>query len=379
MLPVASPIVQATHQDIERAIHALEAGHLVGLPTETVYGLAADARNPDAIAKIYAAKQRPNTHPLIVHVAHHADLTQWIMPLPPHVHAIVHRLMTAFWPGALTLILPKHSSVLTCVTGGQSTIALRCPAHPIAQAVLAAFHKGQGGLAAPSANRFGRISPTTAQHVYDELGDQVDMILDGGSCTVGIESTILDLTPCLSDQAPRILRLGAITAQQLSHVMGIMPVYEAQHHQLASSVGLPGSVRVSGTLAAHYAPSKPLHWLDVSHLTQLLATSHHVGLWLTPDDQIHVEHALKDFFKHNLEYANHLIPFIMPTDPTVLAQCVYNTLRQMDQSPADVLMLSRLPASTTHSDLWQAIADRLGRAIVGSNEYHVAMLSRQVT
>ncbi len=172
---------------IAQAARLLEEGKLVAIPTETVYGLAADADNPAAVAAIFSAKGRPSDHPLIVHVAHDADLSHWAIEIPP----VAQQLIAAFWPGPLTLILKRAPSVDDVITGGQDSIGVRCPSHPVAQALLKLFRGGQGGIAAPSANRFGRVSPTTAQHVMDELGEPgvgpVSAVLDGGPCEVGIE------------------------------------------------------------------------------------------------------------------------------------------------------------------------------------------------
>ena len=193
-----------TPASIEQAADLLHRGKLVAIPTETVYGLGADASNPEAVAKIFQAKGRPADHPLIVHLAYASQMKDWAEEVPDSAL----RLASAFWPGPLTMILRKKASVPAVVTGGQETVALRVPDNPVALWLLRVFG---GGIAAPSANRFGRISPTTAQHVAEELGDAVDCILDGGPCTVGVESTIIDLT----DQQPTILRPGRITRSQL--------------------------------------------------------------------------------------------------------------------------------------------------------------------
>jgi len=208
--------------DIRHAARLLEAGKLVAFPTETVYGLGADASNPDAVAAIFAAKGRPSNHPLIVHVARGADLSRWTSRLP--VEAV--KLATAFWPGPLTMILPRAAGVPAAVAGGQDSIGLRCPSHPIARALLAEFRGGQGGIAGPSANRFGHVSPTTAQHVIDEFGlpgvGPLAAVLDGGQSDVGIESTIVDLTR-LDTLGPVLLRPGQISATQIAEVLGRMP------------------------------------------------------------------------------------------------------------------------------------------------------------
>ncbi|MER2553218.1 MAG: L-threonylcarbamoyladenylate synthase, partial [Thauera sp.] len=203
-LPAAAAIAEAAA--------LLRAGDLVGMPTETVYGLAADALNPDAVNKIFAAKGRPADHPLIVHLPSVEHLPRWAAAIPKDVIALAR----AFWPGPLTLILRRTPEVPDEVTGGQDTVGVRVPSHPVALALLRVF---DGGLAAPSANRFGRISPTTAAHVYEELGERVALILDGGACEVGIESTILDF----SRDVPEILRPGAIGPEDIARVIGRRP------------------------------------------------------------------------------------------------------------------------------------------------------------
>jgi L-threonylcarbamoyladenylate synthase len=246
----------AQSQDIARAAALLRAGELVAFPTETVYGLGADARNPEAVAKVFAAKGRPADHPLIVHLASADALDAWATDIP----AYARKLARSLWPGPLTLILKKQRRVPDAVTGGQDTVGLRVPAHPLALQLLQAFAGADnGGIAAPSANRFGRISPTTAQHVRDEfqlaLGDRVVMVLDGGPCDVGIESTIVDC----SRGGPVLLRPGAISAGRIAAVCGRFPVSAGQP-SAPNEAPVP---RASGTLAAHYAPSTPL--LLVSH------------------------------------------------------------------------------------------------------------------
>lgn len=218
---------------IERAAEVLRKGGLVAFPTETVYGLGADASNPEAVARIFSAKGRPADHPLIVHVADATALDRWAVGIPLEARVLAR----AFWPGPLTLVLEKAPGVPDITTGGRSTVGLRAPDQPIAQALLNAFG---GGIAAPSANRFGRVSPTCADDVRGELGDRIDLILDGGSCEVGIESTIVDTT-CTPFQ---ILRPGGISADALEAVLGV-PVA-----RIAS-----GEARAPGMLEAHYAPA----------------------------------------------------------------------------------------------------------------------------
>jgi L-threonylcarbamoyladenylate synthase len=219
--------------DPARAVAVLRAGGLVGLPTETVYGLAADASRPEAVRRVFEAKGRPTDHPLIVHVAGADDLDQWAIDVPRAARLLVER----WWPGPLTVLVRRAAHVLDEVTGGRETVALRSPAHPMAHQVLEGFG---GGLVAPSANRFGRVSPTTANDVLDELGDSVDLVLDGGPCTVGVESTIVDVT----GDAPVVLRRGGVTPEEIAEVLGVVV-----------EVAGPGAVVVApGMLASHYAP-----------------------------------------------------------------------------------------------------------------------------
>lgn len=178
-----------TSAELDQAVQLLEAGELVAFPTETVYGLGADAENPEAVARIYAAKGRPSNHPIIVHVVDGGDISYWVDDVPPAAQALID----AFWPGPLTLILKRAAHIPAAVAGGQDSIGLRCPSHPVAQALLSRFKRGRGGIAAPSANKFGQVSPTTAQHVRDEFGDAV-FVLEGDGVEVGIESTIVDLS-----------------------------------------------------------------------------------------------------------------------------------------------------------------------------------------
>ncbi len=235
--------------EIAEACAALRRGEVVGLPTETVYGLAGDAGNADAMRQVFATKGRPADHPLIVHLADAAQLSQWAREVPE----AAHRLAAAFWPGPLTMILKRAAPVLDLVTGGQDTVGLRVPNHPLALALLEAYG---AGLAAPSANRFGHVSPTTAQHVRDEFGEAVPLVLDGGPCKVGIESTIVDL----SGDAPRILRPGQIGADAIAQVLGTPVAIGTQ----------AASPRVSGSLASHYAPDTPAERVPTERLDTII-------------------------------------------------------------------------------------------------------------
>jgi L-threonylcarbamoyladenylate synthase len=236
-----SPFLSNCSADLIRAAaKSLRAGHLVAFPTETVYGLAADATNKAAVARIYEVKGRPTNHPLIVHLHSMPAMSEWVEEVP--TYAI--DLARTFWPGPMTLILKRSSLAQDFITGGQSTVGIRVPNHPVALALLEAFHNlGGHGVAAPSANRFGHVSPTTAQAVSDELTLYLtpqDQILDGGQCAVGLESTIIDCTQA----APQILRPGAITAEMIVTATGL---------DILDSIGT--TIRVSGSLQAHYAPA----------------------------------------------------------------------------------------------------------------------------
>ena len=323
-------------EPIARAARLLEQGKLVAFPTETVYGLGADASNPDAVAAIFAAKGRPSNHPVIVHVARDADLSRWTTQLPTEAS----QLIDAFWPGPLTLILPRASQVPAAVTGGQDTIGLRCPAHPVALALLREFRGGQGGLAAPSANRFGHVSPTTARHVMDEFGQPgigpVAEVLDGGRCEVGIESTIVDLSR-LDTHGPVLLRPGQISAAQIAGVIGRMP-----------STPDAAAPRVSGSLDAHYAPRTPVALLEGSELAavmpQLQARGHSFAL-IAYSENFAAVHGLH-----------------LPADPDGYAHGLYASLRAVDADHAAVILVERPPQHSA----WQGIQDRLRRAAFDS-------------
>ncbi len=318
-----------------RAVDLLRAGELVAFPTETVYGLGADAANPAAVAKIFAAKGRPADHPLIVHLAGHDAVDHWAEQVP----AVAWELMETFWPGPLTLILKKQAWVPDAVTGGQDTVGLRVPGHPVALELLRRFAAsgGHGGIAAPSANRFGRISPTSAAHVQEELGDRVPLILDGGPCAVGIESTIVD---CSRGEAV-VLRPGHISPAHLEAVLGCRPAIE-------TATGAP---RVSGSLAAHYAPQTPMRLIAGERLLDFLNAQRHKG------DACGV-------ISYNLPpHAG--MPHIwrmLPADPVGYAHELYAALRDMDHAGMSLITVEALPDDPA----WAAVADRLRRAVAGA-------------
>lgn len=307
---------------LDDALAALRRGEAIGLPTETVYGLAADAHDPAAVRRIYALKGRPSDHPLIVHVADAVTASRWAGDWPDAAEALAE----AFWPGPLTLILPRAANVPDEVTGGQDTVGLRVPAHPVAQALLKAF---EGGVAAPSANRFGRLSPTTAAHVREEFGDAVPIVLDGGDCEIGLESTIVDL----SSETPRILRPGKISRPEIEDVIG--PVAEGKDGD---------SPRASGTLASHYAPRASV---EVLARAPLVARFHE----LAKRGQTVAALLRGQPFKG-------IDGEVLPSDLAGYGHALYAALRRLDARGFDVL-LAELPP---HTAAWAAVNDRLKRA-----------------
>lgn len=318
--------------DVHRAAVALRAGALVAFPTETVYGLGADASNPAAVAKIFAAKGRPADHPLIVHLPDVSHLSAWAINIPD----TAVKLAAAFWPGPLTLILQRAKGVLDAVTGGQNTVGLRVPKHPLALELLHAF---DGGIAAPSANRFGRISPTTAAHVAEELSGQVAMILDGGPCAVGIESTILDL----SRSVPEILRPGAITAAEIERVTGILPRSAITH----------SAPRVSGSMEAHYAPRTPLRLVSADVLDAQISAA------ITDGQKIAV-------LAFGPAQAGSLLVWrTAADDPAAYAHELYASLRELDNTGCRCIFVQRPDTGES----WRAVNDRLQRAAAGSGQH----------
>ncbi len=320
-----------SQDDITRAAERLRAGGVVAFPTETVYGLGADALNPDAVARIFAIKGRPPGHPLIVHLPDASYLESWARDIP---HA-AYTLAKKFWPGPLTLILKRARIVPDNVTGGQDSVGLRVPGHPMALALLEKFG---GAIAAPSANRFGHVSPTTARHVRDELGNEVDLILDGGQCRVGLESTIVSLL----DQPPLILRPGAISQAQLIAALGV---------EVALGGAEEKRLRAPGLLAVHYAPATPLYLVPRERLEQqtsaLLAQGKRVGV---------IAHTGCD--ESPLSRGPQAHYYLLSPDPLTYAHDLYATLRAADAAQHDVLLIEAVP----QQDDWLAVRDRLTRA-----------------
>lgn len=315
---------------IAQAADALAAGQLIGLPTETVYGLAANALDDAAVRRIFSAKGRPASHPLIVHVASAAQINAFAASVP----AFAQKLIDAFWPGPLTLILPRRAGVAEAAAGGHPTVGLRCPAHPVAQALLAeCAARGMAGLAAPSANRFGRISPTTAQHVAGEFGDEL-LVLDGGPCAVGIESSIID---CTRGQ-PVLLRPGQLPRADIERVAG---------HTLLTPDNAPGAApQAPGTLAAHYAPRAKLRLMDAKMLQTALdvlgADAKHIALWT----------------RAPVKTAANLPQRRMPDDAAACAQQLFAVLRGFDELGVKLIWVETPPEDAA----WDGVRDRLARA-----------------
>ncbi len=321
--------IRATQLELNTAVQALRDGDIVAFPTETVYGLGANAQHASALQKIFALKERPAWHPLIVHLDSARFLHRWARDVPDAAAKLAQR----FWPGPLTLVLPRESNVLDIVTGGQDTVAVRVPSHPMALQLLTAFG---GGIAAPSANRYGHISPTRAEHVREEFGDSVRVLLDGGECKVGLESTIV---ACVNGEV-RLLRPGHVTLSQLRREVG----------EVVSGAGAE-SPRVPGSSAAHYAPATPLRLVPAGQLERLaqelsgggvrvgvLAQRPPLGAfrsvtWINAGTRL-------DSYTHDL----------------------YAHLRTLDKMEASWLLVQEVPTDET----WDAVRDRLMRAAAGT-------------
>jgi L-threonylcarbamoyladenylate synthase len=337
--------------ELAAAVDVLRRGGLVAFPTETVYGLGADASSPTAVGRIFSVKGRPRNHPVIVHLAEAPAIKAWAADVPPDAWALAE----AFWPGPLTLILPRADQVPDAVTGGSATVGLRVPNQPLALDLLEAFG---GGIAAPSANRFGRVSPTTAAHVRADLGTDVDLILDGGACAVGVESTIVDL----SWGAPRILRLGGLSVDAISDVLGHPVIISAiagpaaatraagTGPTAAAAGGGPGvepAVAAPGTLPSHYAPEARVEVVAAEDVARraaaLLGEGRRVGL-LAP-------RRIKDL-------PDGLEALPPAGGPPAYAKCLYQRLREADRRGLDVLLAVPPP----ETGIGAAVADRLRRA-----------------
>jgi L-threonylcarbamoyladenylate synthase len=305
--------------EVRRAAEILRAGGLVAFPTETVYGLGADASSEKAVARLYAVKRRPAEHPVIVHFASADEAFQWAQEAPPHARKLAEK----FWPGPLTLILKRSGRAKDFVTGGQDSVGLRVPSHPIARELLQEF---QGALAAPSANRFGLVSPTSAAHVREDLGADVDLVLEGGPSEVGIESTIVDL----SGPAAVLLRPGTISKAELEEVLS--KLQEKTH----------ASPRHSGGLERHYAPRTPAQLVATHELDREITKGKNTVAVLAfsrPDERV-------DFWLR------------MPREPRAYAQRFYAALRELDSAGCERILVEAPPETPE----WSAVRDRLRRA-----------------
>ncbi|MBX9949481.1 MAG: threonylcarbamoyl-AMP synthase [Candidatus Obscuribacterales bacterium] len=336
-------------EEIKSAATLLKAGQLVAFPTETVYGLGCDATNLEALARLYRVKGRPGNHPVIVHLSCVEQLKDWADNVPPEAMALAKK----FWPGPMTLILKKSAKVPSEVSGGQDTVGLRIPSHPLALALLKEFNSG---IAAPSANRHGRISPTTAEHVKSELGDLVAKVLDGGSCSVGIESTIVDL----SSEKPRILRPGMITLQEIEKTL-----QEAKEEKQSAAKAKPSKKaksgspadhasnvlpRAPGTLSSHYAPATGLKLFAHHNLPRAIATSESLMMKISVMA-----------FSDPIASKSVITWKQLSEDPAQCARQLYAFMRELDTSGADYIVVEEPPELPE----WMGILDRLRRAANG--------------
>jgi L-threonylcarbamoyladenylate synthase len=319
-------VVRATQVEIEAAVQALRDGELVAFPTETVYGLGANAQNPAAVAKIFFVKGRPASHPVIVHLDSPRFLHRWVREVPD----AATRLAQAFWPGPLTMVMPRAPHVHDIITGGQDTVAIRVPAHPMAQQLLTAFG---GGIAAPSANRYGRLSPTRAEHVREELGEAVRVILDGGECQLGLESTIV----CFEDGGVRLLRPGGVTAAQLRQVAG---------GELLGGEG-GAAPRVPGTPPTHYAPFTPMTVVPAGEIDAQADAASAGGRRVAVLAQ-----------RLPLRAHKYVTWINAGRRPESYGRDLYANLRTLDKAGCQCILVQSVP----DGDPWEAIRDRLVRA-----------------
>lgn len=337
-------------ESIAACASTIGSGGLIGMPTETVYGLGADADNATAVAAIFVAKGRPADHPLIVHVAAFDGGMSGVAHYCAQVPPFAQQLMSAFWPGPLTLILPRRDSVGAAAAGGQNSIGVRCPSHPAAQALLKALrHPAQGqpvvwGVAAPSANKFGRVSPTTAAHVQNEMGNDL-LILDGGPCDVGIESTIIDC----SRGRPVLLRPGSITSAQVEAACGQKMLSKEELSTIAGQ-----APRASGTLESHYAPNAKVRLMDAKALQKALDL---LGPDLDKSPQPHPSIAI--YARNPVKSpAQKILIRRMPGDAAVAAHELFAVLRELDAQHVKLIWVETPPEGLA----WDGVRDRLQRA-----------------
>jgi len=324
-------VVRATQVEIETAVQTLRDGELVAFPTETVYGLGANAQNPAAVRKIFEAKGRPTNHPVIVHLDSPRYLHRWVREVPEAANKLAER----FWPGPLTMVMPRALNVHDVVTGGQDTVAIRVPSHPMAQQLLTAFG---GGIAAPSANRYGRLSPTRAEHVRDELGDAVKIILDGGECQIGLESTIV----ALEGPNVRLLRPGAVTAGQIRALIGELLV--------GANVESP---RVPGSTPSHYAPVTPMTIVGAGEIDAHAAALSEGGRRVAVLAQ-----------RLPLKAHKYVTWINAGRRPEQYGRDLYANLRTLDKAGCQQILVQDVP----EGERWEAIRDRLLRAASSVSE-----------
>jgi L-threonylcarbamoyladenylate synthase len=318
-------VVRATQVEIETAVQALRDGELVAFPTETVYGLGANAQNPAAVRKIFEAKGRPASHPVIVHLDSPRFLHRWVREVPETATKLAER----FWPGPLTMVMARAPNVHDIVTGGQDTVAIRVPSHPMAQQLLTAFG---GGIAAPSANRYGKLSPTRAEHVREELGETVKVILDGGECQIGLESTIVSF----EGQGVRLLRPGAVTAAQIRQVVG----------ELLIGADLQ-SPRVPGGTPSHYAPTTPMAIVPSGEVDAHAAALSEGGRRVAVLAQ-----------RLPLKSHKYVTWINAGRRPEQYGHDLYANLRTLDKAGCQQILVQDVP----DGEAWDAIRDRLRRA-----------------
>jgi len=325
-------VVRATQVEIETAVQALRDGELVAFPTETVYGLGANAQNPAAVRKIFEAKGRPVSHPVIVHLDSPRFLHRWVREVPETAMKLAER----FWPGPLTMVMARAPNVHDIVTGGQDTVAIRVPSHPMAQQLLTAFG---GGIAAPSANRYGKLSPTRAEHVREELGDMVKVILDGGECQIGLESTIVSF----EGPSVRLLRPGAVTAAQIRQVVGELLIIGADLQ----------SPRVPGGTPSHYAPTTPMAIVPSGEVDAHAAALSEGGRRVAVLAQ-----------RLPLKSHKYVTWINAGRRPEQYGHDLYANLRTLDKAGCQQILVQDVPDGET----WDAIRDRLRRAASAVSE-----------
>ena len=319
-------VVRATQVEIETAVQALRDGELVAFPTETVYGLGANAQNPAAVRKIFEAKGRPSNHPVIVHLDSPRFLHRWVREVPETATKLAER----FWPGPLTMVMARAPNVHDIVTGGQDTVAIRVPSHPMAQQLLTAFG---GGIAAPSANRYGKLSPTRAEHVREELGDVVKVILDGGECQIGLESTIVSF----EGQNVRLLRPGGVTAAQIRQVVGELLLIGPDQE----------SPRVPGGTPSHYAPTTPMAIVPSGEIDAHAAALSEGGRRVAVLAQ-----------RLPLKSHKYVTWINAGRRPEQYGHDLYANLRTLDKAGCQQILVQDVP----EGEKWDAIRDRLVRA-----------------